>query len=379
MAGAAAAAEPIRVGGSLSDSGKYAEPSRMIRAGYELWADQINARGGLLGRPVELILYDDRSDVRRVDALYRKLFEEDRVDLVLSPYGSPATMAASDLSEKRRAVMIACSAASEAVWERGHQYLFGLYSTADRYCIGFLDLMARQNLRTIAVVYEDSPFHRSIRQGAERWARMFGIEVVYRRSFGRLEDLRDGALEALQAAAPGGLLFSGYPPQTYEWIDWMQAASYRPPALIFTIAPIHPGFYGKVGPYAEGVFGPSQWEPFERIPFPGTSRFIRDFVEYSGLMPSYHASAAFSACQILERAVTETRSLDHDRIRDYISRLDSVSVIGRFKVDPNGRQIGHNPLIIQWQGGRKEIVYPTKMQTAPAWFPPAAPAETGPR
>jgi branched-chain amino acid transport system substrate-binding protein len=135
-----------------------------------------------------------------------------------------------------------------------------------------------------------------------------------------------------------------------------------------SIASIHPDFYRKAGPIAERIFGPSQWEPDERIPYPGTTQFIQAFQTAYRKMPSYHAGSAYASCQILEQAVDDLHDIDHERIRDYISALDTVTVIGRFKVDPTGRQIGHNPILVQWQGGHKEIVYPTKMQTAPPHF-----------
>ena len=121
---------------------------------------------------------------------------------------------------------------------------------------------------------------------------------------------------------------------------------------------IDPDFHERTVQFAQGVFGPSQWESNERIPFPGAQQFVADFKHRTGRLPSYHASAAYTASQILEQAVQDTRSLNHRKIRDFIIRLDRMTIIGRFKVDKSGRQIGHNPVINQWQNGRKEIVYP---------------------
>jgi branched-chain amino acid transport system substrate-binding protein len=150
----------------------------------------------------------------------------------------------------------------------------------------------------------------------------------------------------------------------------MKEARYRPNALAFTIAPVHTDFPEKVGAFAEGVLAPSQWEPDERIPFPGTTRFIHDFRSFSGKLPTYHAGSAYSGCQILEKAVLHTGSTDQQKIRDFVSSLDTATVIGRFKVDHTGRQIGHNPILIQWQDGKKEIVYPAKMSTSLPKFGP---------
>lgn len=244
--------KPILIGATVSLEGKYSEPSFMIQNAFSLWEQEINTRGGLLGRPVKLILYDDKSQEKLVRQLYQKLILEEKVDLVFSPNGTPLTLAASEVSERNRMVMLACAASGEQIWERQYKYVFGVYALAKR--------------------------------------------------------------------------------------------------------------------YFKGVLGPSQWEPDERIPFPGTKKFIEGFVAYAKKVPSYHADSAYAASQILERAVTQTRSLNHNNIREYIRAMDTVTVIGRFKVNHMGKQIGHNPIMIQWQKGEKEIVYPTKMQTASVRF-----------
>jgi branched-chain amino acid transport system substrate-binding protein len=329
-----------------------------------MWVDGINARGGLLGRPVELILYDDQSDTNRVGTHYKTLIDRDHVDLLLSPYGSPATIAASEVSEQYKYVMIACAASSEKVYSRGYQYLFGIYAPADRFCIGFLDVLARRGMTRAAIVYEQSAFHESIYTGFLRWAAIFGVDVVYSQGFPAAASRFETIVDKLKIGNPDALVLTSYPPQGYDFIRVMQKADYRPPAFFMTITPVHPDFYVKAGRFAEGVFGPSHWEPIESIPFQGTKQFVHDFKQRTGHLPSYHATAAYSACLLLERAVKETKSLDHDKLREVIFRLDTVSILGRFKVDETGQQVGHNPMLIQWQQGKKEIVYPAKMKTA---------------
>jgi len=148
----------------------------------------------------------------------------------------------------------------------------------------------------------------------------------------------------------------------------MEEAKYRPKVVGITIAPSYPDFQKIAGNMAEGVFGPSQWEPDERIPFPGTKNFIRDYKSFTDILPSYHAGSSYASCQIIEKAIILKNSFAQKKIRDFISSLDTVTVIGRFKVDHTGKQIGHNSILIQWQNGEKQIVYPTKMQTAPPKF-----------
>jgi branched-chain amino acid transport system substrate-binding protein len=109
------AEEPVRIEASLSFSGVYREPSHMIMKGYRLWEKNINERGGLLGRPVELIILDDQSDEEKLRENYRRLLDDEKVDLVLAPYSSPLTLAASEITEEAGYVMVASGAASSAI------------------------------------------------------------------------------------------------------------------------------------------------------------------------------------------------------------------------------------------------------------------------
>jgi branched-chain amino acid transport system substrate-binding protein len=368
-AGTGFGAEPIIVGATVSLEGRYREPSLMIRDAFRLWEAQVNRRGGLLGRPVRLVLYDDRSDPQRTADLYRKLLTADRADLLLSPYGTPLTMEASTVAEQHGKVLLACAASGAQIWRRGYRNVFGMYALADRYFIGLLDLMARRGMRSVALMFDQaSSFNTNVVDGAQHWARRFGLQVAFRKGFGP-----DGAslpelIDEVMRAKPDGLILSAYPPDCYTLIEELKSRRYRPRVLGMTIAPIHPDFHQRVGSMAEGVFGPSQWEPDERIPFPGTRPFVAAFRERTGRMPSYHAGSAYAACQIIEKAVVSTGGLEQETLREYILALDTVTVIGRFKVDHAGRQVGHNPIMIQWQNGRKEIVYPSKMQTAEPVF-----------
>jgi branched-chain amino acid transport system substrate-binding protein len=346
-------------------SGVYKEPAAMIHKGYRLWAQQVNARGGLLGRKLALVIHDDQSQPERVRRLYRQLIEEEKVDLLLSPYSSPLTMAAAEISEAHNYVMIACGSAAEAVWQRGQRYLFGIYATASRYFIGLLDLMAREGYRSVALLYEESAFHRAVALSVEDWARRFRLQVPLQRGFQRGHDLEALTKALLDLPAPvDAVIVSAYPPDSYRLLTLFQAADCRPPVLGMSIAPTYPDFHQRAGAISEGVFGPSQWEPDERIPFPGTRDFIEAFESAFGHLPSYHAGSAFAAGEILARAVTRVGGLDQKALREFIAGLDTVTVIGRFKVDAQGMQIGHSPILIQWQEGSKEIVYPPKMQTA---------------
>jgi len=340
----------------------------MIDAAYRLWSEQVNRNGGILGRPVELVISDDRSDPETAAQEYRRLMDEEMVDLVLSPYSTPITQAVATETEKRGYPMITAGAASGFLWQQDRRYLFGMYALADRFFIGYLDLMAREGLNDIVILYEDNTFNLEAAKGVEDWAERFGLEIregiVLKQDPAVLEKI----VVRLRQGAPDGIVVASYPDTGYSLLEAFSRMNFKPSNIAMAIVPVFPEFYQKAGPIGEGVFGASQWEPMEQIPYPGTEQFIQDFSEFAGMPPSYHAGSAYGLCQIIEQAILTSGGIDREAIRNHIATLDTVTVIGRFKVDGNGRQIGHNPILIQWQDGRKEIVYPRAMSTAEPRF-----------
>ncbi len=362
---AAKSADKILIGATISMSGKYKEPALMMQEAYNYWVQDINARGGLLGKQVELILYDDKSTPETTETLYRQLIEKDNVDLVLSPYSTPLTLKASEVCEPNEKVLLAVAAASKKPWSMGRRYLFQLYAPADRQFVGLLDMMARANYSKLALIYNDvSPFNVDIAAGIKDWSRKFKIEIVYEKSYQNGEEELAKIIEEIREIQPDSIINSAYPPDSYELLRLLDSLNYRPPVLALPIVPAHPDFQKNVGLIADRILGPSQWEPRERIPFPGTKQFIEGFSKFAGHEPSFHATSAYSSCQLLEKAITQTKTLDNKTLRDYIAALDTVTILGRFKVDLSGVQVGHSSVIIQWQNGKKEIVWPRKMRTA---------------
>ena len=340
----------------------------MVEQGYRLWVSETNASGGLLGRPVELLLLDDKSSPELAAKGYRHLIEVESVDLLLSPYGSPNTIAAARVAESHGMVMVASSSSSTVPWEQGFRYLFGMYAMADRYFIGLLDLMARNGLTTISVAHESNEFNIDVADGIVSWAGSFGVTVLDKLSFDPAVFDEAELLRTIRQGNPDAFVISAYPDVGHALLGEMQGMSYRPSVLALPIAAVHPLFGETFGDFAEGIFAPSQWEPDERIPFPGSSAFVTSFVEFVGVEPAYHAASAYGSGEILAMAVESVGGTDHEELRRQIASLDTVTVIGRFKTDHAGRQIGHNPILVQWQDGKKEIVYPRAMSTAPARF-----------
>src|SRR4029077_20047068 len=150
LAGAlpAGAQTPIRIGASLSLTGTYAKPGTYQKEGYDVCAEEVNAKGGLLGRKVEFVLYDDQSMPATGVKLYEKLITEDKVDAVMGPYSSAVSEAVANVTEKYRKVMVAPLAATTSIFKKGRKYIFMIVSPAEVYLEGLIDMAAKRGLKT---------------------------------------------------------------------------------------------------------------------------------------------------------------------------------------------------------------------------------------
>src|SRR5207302_6741558 len=169
---------PVRIGASLSLTGTYAKLGKNQHEGYQLCQKDLNARGGLLGRKVEFVVYDDQSLPPTGVRLYEKLITEDKVDVVMGPYSSPVTEAAANVTEKYRKVMVSPLAATTSIFrkEPRRKYIVMMLTPAERYFEGFIDIAVKRGLKTIAVINEDALFSKAAAAGAANLARAKGMQ-----------------------------------------------------------------------------------------------------------------------------------------------------------------------------------------------------------
>src|SRR6266853_4099863 len=152
---------PIRIGASMSLTGTYAKLGKNQHEGYKLCVKELNAKGGLLGRKVDLVVYDDQSLPPTAVRLYEKLITEDKVDAVMGPYSSAVSEAAANVTEKYKKVMVAPLAATTSIFKKGRKYIFMVVSPAEVYLDGLVDMAVKRGLKTIAIINEDTLFPKA--------------------------------------------------------------------------------------------------------------------------------------------------------------------------------------------------------------------------
>ncbi len=356
------AVEPVRIGLSLGLTGKYAPLALMQQRGYSLWQSEINERGGLLGRPVEFIFVDDESDPTKALDLYTRFIKKDRVDLVFGPYSSGITAAVAPVVDKAGFPMLAGGASSDKIWQRGYTNVFGVNTPASRYMVGMLNLALLNDLTTIAITFASDEFSVTAAEGAKKWASKLGLDVVMFQKFEKgMRDL-SALAEKAKLAGPALLMVAGHFDESVDMRRALKKVGWQPKAYFATVGPVLAKFREMLGADADLTFSSSNWEP--NLNFPQSRKFAATFRAIYGVTPSYHAATAFSTGQILEAATKLAQSLEPGKLRRAFHDLETYTIFGRYRVDRTGIQIKHLALTIQWQNGRKEIVWPEELATA---------------
>ena len=347
---------PLRIGASLALTGRYDRTGKEVMNGYQLWAEQLNAAGGLLGRKVEFLVYDDTSEPEMARNLYEKLITEDKVDVILGPYSSPVTIPASTVTEKYGYPMIVSGASATDIWTRGYKYVFGVYTMAPFYLDGALDIGAKNGHKTVAFMNENSAFAKDTMAGAERKAKELGLQIVFQEEYGR--DVRDltPVLSKIRALNPDLLLAGSYGEDATLIVRQLKDLNWMPKILALTVGPALPDFGQNLGPDAEYIFGATQWEA--SIRGPGVGEFVSSYKAKYGYEPGYHAAGGFGAAQLLQQAIQKVGAVDNQRIRDALATMETTTVYGGYKVDETGSQTAKPSFLIQIRNGERKIVWP---------------------
>ncbi len=372
---------PIRIGASIAHTGAYAAPAQNQLRGYRLCVKHTNEKGGVLGRKLELLVEDDRSQPATAARIYEKLITQDRVDAILGPYASPITEAVADVSEKHRMPMVATQGAATSTYRKGRKFVFMVPSAAEVYLEGVIDIAAKRGLKTVAVIGEDTLFARAVTQGTVELARKKGLEVLLVEAYPKGQADFAAILSRVRAANPDLIAAATYFDDAVAITRQLKELDVNPRMFAVTVGGDLLKFYETLGRSAEYVYGAAQWEPElvtlragGLIPiarhYPGAREFVEAYrKEFPGADFSYHSAGGYGGCQVLVEALRRAGSLDGEKIRDAILRMDMNTVYGGFRVDADGFQVAHRMVTFQWQDGKKVIVWPEDLAPGTPRFP----------
>jgi branched-chain amino acid transport system substrate-binding protein len=341
---------PVIVGTVISQTGAHAELALEYAKGIELWRDEVNAAGGLLGRRVELRFLDDGSHAPRAGALYAQLIGEE-ADLLIGPYGSAATLVAAAEAERARRVMINATGAAPSIHNRGPKYLFQSAIPYAAYSDNVLQLAADQGYRKLLILARDDAASREMAQAAHAAAaREFSVSPLELYRPGTL-DFTGQVARARAAGAEAWIAF-GDVRDAAEMVKTFKKLDYAPP-LFFARGASHPRFIALLGQDAEFSLGLVDFDP--RVG-EAARAFAKAYAAKFTTAPGLAAAEGYAAGTVLAAAVRSAGTLEQERLATALAGVEVSTVLGDYKVaHQNGAQIGAKPVVVQIRKGRPEV------------------------
>jgi branched-chain amino acid transport system substrate-binding protein len=385
----------IKAGIPVSLTGQFQVQGKQALTGLRAWVNDVNEAGGISlqpGRPgisVELVHYDDGSTARQVRGATERLLAHDGVDLLFGPYSSVLASASAAVAEEHRRVMWNQGGASDDIYQRGYRYIAGVLTPATQYLAGLLPMVRQADAQAASVGIvraSTGAFPKAVSQGVETQVDAWGFRLDFIEEFQGVEGAAETDFQSLAGkaakAAPDVLVAVGRISNDLSLARILAEHRSSFKAVAVVAAPIQQ-FRNDLGPAADGFLGPSQWELAAGYPQdygPNTRQVLDSLTSRrhgQGNAPGmdspdvdYPMVQAYAAGLVAQRCVEAAGTLDNDVLRQTASRLDFSTFYGRFKIDAGtGRQVGRSVVLVQWQNGRKTVVWPPEQRQAELLYP----------
>ena len=366
----------VRIGYAIARTGPWTPGAQVSQEpNYLLWAEQVNAAGGLdvkgSKRPIELVSSDDRSDIETCVRSYEKLMGSDKVDLILPPWGSNANFAIAPLATRFGYPMLAPTALSRKLIDMNLPYFFSLLQQPDRMMGALVDMLAANGVKTVAIVYMDDLFGLENFAALNNALKKTSIQVVERKSYPLgVKDLSP-VLRGIKDMNPDAFIGITYPPDTILASRQSKEIGFNPKFFYASVGTAFQLYRNVMAASAEGVLGMGSWNSKTS---PAAKAYFDAHVAKFGAQkePDRWASGhCYAGLQILQAGVARV-GLDRKALRDYIARTEHNTIIGKIRF--NGSENDSVPGTVgQWQKGEFEVVWPRNVATAalmpakPAW------------
>jgi branched-chain amino acid transport system substrate-binding protein len=351
---------PIKIGYSMSLTGGLAPNGKSALLAQRIWEEDTNAKGGMLGRPVKLIYYDDKSSPSEIPPIYTKLLDVDKVDLIMGAYGTALTAPAMPIIIQRKKTFIGLLALAVNSEFNYPNYFVMIPSGPDAktaFTRGFFDVALTQNPRpqTAAIVAADQEFSRNAADGARENMKQNGLKLVYERTYPPATVDFAPMVRAIAATNPDLVLVCSYPSDSVGIVRAVNELGFKPKAIGGAMVGLQStAIKAQLGPLLNGFINYELWLPVQKMQFPGVADLISRYqarAAAEGVDPLgyYMAPWAYAQLQVLQQAVEATKSLDDAKLGDYIRAHSFTTVVGGVKFGAKGEWAHSRVLQVQYQ------------------------------
>jgi branched-chain amino acid transport system substrate-binding protein len=386
------AAEPIKIGLSMSLTGNLAGGGKSALLAMQMWVEDTNAKGGLLGRPIELTYYDDQSSSSNVPGIYTKLLEVDKVDLVISAYATNQIAPAMPIVMQRDLVFMSLFGTGvndKFHYDKYFQILPNGKETRFGPSLGFLETAMTMDPKpkTIALVGADAEYAQTVLAGAREKLKDMGLQIVYDRSYPPTTVDFIPIVRSIQATNPDVVYVASYPSDTVGMVRAAHETGLR--TKMFGGGMIGLGFAPikqQLGPLLNGIVAYEVYAPEPSMNFPGVEAFLKKYQEKApaagvDTLGFYLPPFAYAELQVLGDAITKVGSLDQSKIASYIHQTTFHTIVGDVKFAENGEWEKSRLIFVQYRGvegtdvnqfkqpGKAVIVYPPDLRSGKFEYP----------
>jgi branched-chain amino acid transport system substrate-binding protein len=385
-------ARPIRIGYCLSLTGPLASNGKTARLTHQIWENDVNRRGGLLGRKLEMVCIDDETNPKLVPGIYKRLLDDEKVDLVIGGYGDNSVSPAMPLIMERSRYLVALMALAVNA-SFGYSNYFVMIPTGPRpseaLTEGFFNLAANQSPKpkTMAILAADAPFSKAPVEGAKAHANKHGFRLVAEHRYPLSETEFVASIRALEPLKPDILFFCSYLNDSVGLIRALRDAELEPKLVGGAmIGPQNGSIKSQLGPLLNGIVNYEYWLPVPKMMYPGIAEVMAQYqslAREAGADPLgyYVAPQAYAQMQIVEQAIVGTGSLDDGRLAQFTRDASFKTVIGDVKFGQGGGWSEARVLQVQYQsiraaelsdfkdGRTQTVVWPSNLASGVLIYP----------
>lgn len=371
--GPAAAEDVIKIGATAALTGPFANVYGVQGKIWDAWTKAMNERGGIyvksLGKklPVKIIYYDDQGDPKTSVKFYERLIVEDKVDFLLAPPGSPIAFAATTVAERYKVPMLLGAATDPAIFSRGFKYIQGTLVPATKWSYQFMDMVkTKKQIKRVALLVEDSLYSRGVAAGIRTMASNDDLSLVYDQTLPSDNQDFTAAIEQIKEAKPDLVYVATFPPFFVRFAKQAAELGLSPPALHCATCSAA-SIPGSLGPQANGITGEVVWAPGMKL---GDYKLMNRILEISGVNPVQWTFTIITVpvLEVLTAAIEKAGTLDRDTVFQTIKTSEVDTTIGHYKASSDGQGTLY-PVVVQWQGGKLNVIWPESAKTADYIYP----------